>query len=209
MVRSIIDINGAYCCRCNKSLGTKEMKQCNGCNHMTYCSRACQKEDWLNGHNLTFCNKEYTDEQAGQFQGRYLPEFEPESDRNVAKLEALEQNFNMIQLKLFLDNSETILSQARSLGISLCDCVVQFDLRKCPPRVTTKRYSEFLYESPQVRRGFEDTRSKENITCLYFSTIFNGELLASGRAPLILMQKFYPHEWLSKETHKKYIFNLG
>ena len=30
VVRSIIDINGAYCCHCNKSLGTKEMEQCNG-----------------------------------------------------------------------------------------------------------------------------------------------------------------------------------
>ena len=176
---------------------------------MTYCSKACQTQDWLSGgHNLA-CSKEYADDQEGQFQGRIWPLREPESERAAAKLESLEQNFNMIQLKLFLDNSETILSQARSLGISLCDCVVQFDLRKCPPRVTTKRYSEFLYESPQVRRGFEDTRSKENITCLYFSTIFNGELLASGRAPLILMQKFYPHEWLSKETLKKYIFNLG
>ena len=72
MVRSVLDLNGLYCCRCNKSLGKKDMKRCNGCNCMTYCSKACQKEDWLNGHNIT-CNKPYIDEQSGQFQGRMWP----------------------------------------------------------------------------------------------------------------------------------------
>ena len=69
-VRSILDLNGAYCCRCNKSLGKKEIKRCNGCNRMTYCSKACQREDWLSGgHNLSCCKQHYTHEQAGQFQG--------------------------------------------------------------------------------------------------------------------------------------------
>ena len=36
IVRSILDLNGAYCCCCNKSLGRKEIKRCNGCNSMTY-----------------------------------------------------------------------------------------------------------------------------------------------------------------------------
>ena len=58
---------------------------------MTYCSKACQREDWLNGHNQT-SNKEYTDEQSGQFQGRLFPEALPESERAAAKLESLEIN---------------------------------------------------------------------------------------------------------------------
>ena len=69
-VRSILNLNGAFCCRCNKSLGKKEIKRCNGCNRMTYCSKACQREDWLSGgHNLSCCKQHYTHEQAGQFQG--------------------------------------------------------------------------------------------------------------------------------------------
>ena len=198
MVRSVLDLNNAYCTRCNKSLGKKEIKRCNGCNRMTYCSKACQREDWLNGHNLTCCEKHYTDEQAGQFQGRIWPVREPESERAAAKLEALEQNFNMIQLKLFFDNSGSILRQARSLAIPLYDCVVHFDLRDCPPTVEVMRYTEH-FEQPERIKCFEDTRSRENITCIYISSIFNGELLASGVSPFMAMQRFYPQEWLSKK----------
>ena len=69
MTMAILDLNGSYCCRCNKSLSRTEVKLCNGCGLMSYCSRACQREDWSNGHSLTCC-KSYTDEIAGQFQGR-------------------------------------------------------------------------------------------------------------------------------------------
>jgi len=73
MVKSILSLGGgSYCCRCNKSLSRTEVMQCNGCNCMMYCSRACQKEDWLNGHNVT-CGKTYTADLAGQFQGRFWP----------------------------------------------------------------------------------------------------------------------------------------
>ena len=127
--------------------------------------------------------------------GRICPVRGPESERAAAKLEALEQNFNMIQLKLFLDNSDTILSQARELNIPLCDCVVQFDIRYCPPTVEVMRYSEH-YEQPEEVKYFEVGRSKANITCDYISSIFNGELLAPGTTTLIAMQRFYPQEWL-------------
>ena len=172
MVRAIHDLSGAYCTRCNKSLGKTEIKRCNGCNRMSYCSKACQREDWLSGHNLTCSNKHYTVEQPGQFQGRILPKREPESERAAAKLEALEQNVNMIQLKLFLDNSDTILSQVTSLGFPLRDCVAKFDLRDCPPTVEVIRYSEYCYYSPKEMKCFEDTRSKENMTCIYISWIY-------------------------------------
>ena len=69
MIRCILDISGTYCCRCNKSLSRTEVLQCNGCGCMVYCSKSCQKEDWLNGHNLT-CNKSLVAiEQHGRFQG--------------------------------------------------------------------------------------------------------------------------------------------
>ena len=197
MVRSVLYLNGAYCCRCNKSLGRNDIKRCNGCNRMTYCSIACQKEDWLSGHNLTCCKKHYTGDQAGVFQGRCWPQTLPESEREAEKLKALEVNMTMIQLKVFLDHSDTIQSQARSLGIPLHDCVVHFDLRKFPLAVEVQRYSEF-YKSQQERRCFEEGRSKENITCHYFSSIFNGKL-ESGREPLIAMQRIYPQKWLSNK----------
>ena len=192
MVRTVLDLNNAYCTRCNKSLGKKEIKRCNGCNRMTYCSKACQREDWLNGHNLTCCEKHYTDEQAGQFQGRIWPVREPESERAAAKLEALEQNFNMIQLKLFLDNSGTILSQARELNIPLHDCVVHFDLRYCPLTVEVIRYTE-RYVQPEQMKCFEETSSKENITCIYYSFFYMGTLGDNGVSPSIALQRLFPH----------------
>ena len=114
-------------------------------------------------------------EQSGQFQGRLLPEALPESERDATKLEQLEVNITMIQLKMFIDHSETILRQASSLNISLCDCVVEFDLRGCPPILKTLSYNE-VFRTPGAKRAFEDGRSKENITCMYNSNFYNGEV---------------------------------
>ena len=90
MAKSVLNLNGSYCCRCNKSLSKTEVMECNGCGRMSYCSRACQKEDWSNGHKLACC-KTYTDATAGHFQGRYEPEL-PEGERAAAKLKDLEIN---------------------------------------------------------------------------------------------------------------------
>ena len=166
MVTSILDTNGAYCCRCNKSLSRKERKQCNGCNRMTYCSIACQKDDWVNGGHKLSCCKLYTYETAGQFQGRVLPATMLESDvRAAAKLKELEINVAMIQLKLLLDNAETILSQVSALDIPLYDIVVIFDLRGYPLKGVVKEYTEY-YSTLEAAKGFEDSRSKDNITCV-------------------------------------------
>ena len=188
MVRSIIDINGTYCCCCNMSLGEKEVKRCNGCGRMTYCSVNCQKEDWLGGHNLTCCNKHYTEEQSGVFQGRYWPITLPRIERDVAKMKALEINITMVQLKLYLDNAENILNQARSLDIPLHDCVVMFDLLQCPPTVEVS-YNEHY------------GRSKENMTCLYISYYDFGRL----EDGLFVMQRLFPHERLFKECQSKHV----
>ena len=111
MVKSILNLNGSYCCRCNKSLTRTEVKQCNGCHRMTYCSIECQRDDWLNGHKLACCSSP-TKENIGQFQGRMRPRALPDDERAAAKMKDLEMNMNMIQLKLFLDNARIILSQA-------------------------------------------------------------------------------------------------
>lgn len=173
MIRSILDINGSYCCRCNKSLSRTEVKQCNGCHRLTYCSRICQREDWLNSHSVTCCTS-YTHKLAGQFQGRCQPTKNlPERERAAAALKELEVNVSMIQLKLFLDNSETILRQAEALGLPLYDCLVCFDLRCCP--LTIKILSpSVLCKNPERMKGFEETLSKKNITCMYNSYILNG-----------------------------------
>jgi len=194
MVRSILDINGSYCCRCNKSLSKTEVKQCNGCHRMTYCSIECQRDDWFNGHKLACCCSP-TMENIGQFQGRMRPRKEPDDEGAAGKLKELEINMNMIQLKLFLDNARIILSQARGLDTPLYDCIVTFDLRECPPT----RRSSFIFDTPQ-RKGFEESRSIENITCVFHSFLYNGELDEEGEVQLVGIQRLFPHEWLVKQT---------
>ena len=203
-----------------------EVLQCNGCGCMVYCSRACQRDDWLNGHSITCCES-YSDETAGQFQGRVTLEeerdisiltydqagefqgstFQPavpilENERAATKLVELEKNITMIQLKLFLDNSETILSRAKALNLPLYDCIVAFDLRRCPTEVEVMKYTD--HYMPKAAKGFRKTRSKENITCIYNSNIFNGTYAAKDdedevqiyNVPKLYMQKMFPHAWL-------------
>jgi len=160
MVSSILNLSGSYCCRCNKSLSKTEVMQCNGCHCMSYCSRSCQKDDWMNDGHKVSCCKSFTNELAGRFQGRLAPDSTPENERAAVKLKELETNLNMIQLKLLIDNSNTILSQASSFDIPLCDCMVNFDLRECPPTVDVKKYTD-VYVTPEQLRRFEETRSKE------------------------------------------------
>lgn len=197
MIRSILFLHGTYCCRCNKSLSRKEIKWCDGCNHMAYCSKACQKNDWFNdGHNLS-CNVKYSYELAGlfqgnlcNFQGSLLPN---ENERYAAKLEKLETNITMIQLNLFRYYSSFILSQSSSPGIHLCDCVVIFDLRDCPPTVKIEGYTEFYFGEEII--AFEGSRSKDNITCVYYSHFCNGD----RGVELIQMQRIFPSWWLGME----------
>ena len=229
MVECILDNAGPYCCRCNKSLSRTEVMECNGCHNMTYCSKECQKKDWLNGHSVTCCES-YTDASAGQFQGRVLPRttdvkdeqvltydkdgrfqgstVQPvvptlvENERAATKLVELEKNITSIQLKLFLDHADYIMSQASSMNIPLWDCVVVFDLRCCPTEVEVIKYTD--HYTPKAAKGYRKTRSKENITCIYNSYIFNGTHAAKDdedkrqyyQVPNLSMQKMFPHEWL-------------
>ena len=200
MVKSIFNLNGSYCCRCNKYLSRTQVKQCNGCHRMTYCSKACQREDWLNGHSVTCC-KSYTDATAGQFQGRLRPKALPENERAAAQLKEVETNMNMIHLKLLLDNAEDILRQAKGLDLPFYDCVVCFDLCKCPPTVRVEDYRE-NFPTPREVKGFERSRLKENITCDYYSYIINGELDEDGDTPRLIMQRFFPLAWLTNEKKR-------
>jgi len=192
MVRSILDMNGSYCCRCNKSLSRTEVKLCNGCGCMTYCSSECQRDDWLNGHKLSCCTQ-FTDDKSGQFQGTVIPILD--NARAAAKLHEIEININMIQLKLFLDHSETILSQASSLDIPLYDCIVKFELRHCPPTIEVKKYTEFYDNFDEQMLGFVDSRSRDNIICVYYSQIYSGEL-----KDCVAIQRLFPHEWIMKQN---------
>ena len=195
MVRSTLDINGSYCCRCNKSLSKTEVLQCNGCGHMTYCSRACQQEDWFIGHSVTCCSKSFTHKEAGHFQGRILPLKAPDNERDARKMEEVEKNITMIQLKLFLDHSETILKTAKALNIPVCDCVVKFDLRCYPPRVAIKCYTEFFQTNTEYLLGFEKSRSEDNIMCIYTSSLYIGD-----SEERLAMQRFFPHKWLVEQS---------
>ena len=195
MVRSILKISGTYCCHCNKSLSKTEVKQCNGCGTVAYCSRTCQREDWINGHKLACC-KSYTHENIGTFHGRNWPITAPDDERAGAKMKELEKNLNMVQLKLFLDNSDTILSQASSLNIPLYDCVIMFDLSQCPLAVEVVKYTD-IYEKSEEKREFEESRSKKNITCTYCTDFYSGD--SEDR---VTVQRFFPHEWLKKQSKR-------
>jgi len=95
MVWSILDLNGSYyCCRCIKQLSRMDVKVCNGCSSMVYCSRACQKEDWFNGHDMA-CKGD--GRQMAQFQGRSIPEGISSDERAAAKLKDIQTNMTMIQ----------------------------------------------------------------------------------------------------------------
>ena len=48
--------------------------------------------------------------------GKISPQKKPDNER---KLKEVEVNMNMIQLKMFLDHSGTVLNQAKALGILL------------------------------------------------------------------------------------------
>jgi len=205
MLRSTLNQSGSYCCRCNKALSKTEVMQCNGCGCMAYCSKACQKEDWLNGHNLT-CGISFSDNREGLFQGRLLPGPMPGNERDAAKLDELELNMSMIQLNLFLNNTDTIIKQAKTLDIPLYDCVVLFDLRECPSVVAVTTYTEYFdtyyHHVPEVKEGFEFSRSKENITCVYLSKLYinKEELFTDDEPSELWMQRLFPHKML---TNKK------
>ena len=50
----------------------------------------------------------------------------------------------------------------------------------------------------EERKGFEDSRSKDNITCDFY--IFNGEFDVDG----IRMQRLFPREWLRKKARSSF-----
>ena len=75
----------------------------------------------------------------------------------------------MIQLKLFLDNSEIILAQAGALNIPLYDCDVKFDLRQCPPAIEVTKYTETLRfdETRSTTDSHEDRKSVVRVSGVY------------------------------------------
>ena len=120
-----------------------------------------------------------------------------EKERDATKLKELEINIAKIQLKLFLDNAETILNEAISLDLDLCDCVVGFDLTCCPLHVSVMKYTTY-YNITGMREGFEKSRSKDNITCVYQSRVHIGELNEGYYT--VAMQRLFPHEWLKSKV---------
>ena len=92
-----------------------------------------------------------------------------------------------------------------------------FDHRNCPLTVDTFEYThkgsffsscnrvscncnKGYFESEEEKKGFDASRSKDNITCIYISKTFFGDVLdPDGEVVQSLqMQRFFPHEWLKK-----------
>ena len=168
---------------------------------MTYCSRACQKEDLLNGHEKACC-KSYTDNKSGKFQGRVWPRVLPESERATALLQDLEINLTMVQLKVCLDNMELILGQTNSLDTPLYDCVVQFDLRACPPVVAVIKYTNYFARS-DLREGFEKTRTKDTFTCIYTVSIHSRDTNETAQPSYLQMQRLFPVELFKNSSSRQ------
>ena len=127
----------------------------------------------------------------------------------------LEQNLTSIQLKLFLDNSGSIINQANSMNVPLYDCVVHFDLRFCPPSVDVE-CSKLRNISNQIKAGSlrvtdqkgknieeECIRSKENIICTYHSYKYYEEIDEENEEKRVTMTRSFPHKWLTDEVHRK------
>lgn len=139
-------------------------------------------------------------------------QFRPQQDhksRAATKLKDLEVNSTMLHLKMFLDNSNTILTQASSKDLSLYDCVVQFDLRKYPSTIGVLKYTAH-FSTPELKKAFEDTRTKGYITCVYFSCLFNDE--GSGKeVPTFQMQRLFPLQSMVmiKGVMEGNLLNLG
>ena len=113
---------------------------------------------------------------------------------------SLKPTLTKIQLKLFLDNAETILNEALSLDVDLCDCVVVFDLSYCPMKISVVKYTDY-YSINELLEGFEKSRSEENITCVYYSEILIGELgRCEDKYDKIPLQRLFPHEWLESRV---------
>ena len=161
------------------------------------------------GHKLSCC-KPCTDAQVGQYEGRIDVSSSVAQHCklfSLTKWKELEINLTMIQLKLFLDNAETILNQTVSLGIDFCDIIVIFDLRQCPPSIKAMHYTE-EFPNQALIEGFESSRSKEKITCRYFAHIYNEKVEEDGRIPSFCTQRLFPHEWLKHRDDMLQIHNL-
>ena len=95
--------------------------------------------------------------------------------------------------------------QAKTLDIPLYDCVVLFDLRECPSVVEVATYTEYFdtyyHHVPEVKEGFEFSRSKENITCVYLSNlcIIKEGLFTDDEPSELWMQRLFPHKMLTNK----------
>ena len=65
-------------------------------------------------------------------------------------------------------------------------------------KVEVKKYTD-VYVRPDLIRWFEESRSKENITCHYYSRIHNVEMGESDANKIMGLQRFFPHKWLMKQ----------
>ena len=98
----------------------------------------------------------------------------------------------MIQLKLFLDHSGAILRRAEELDLPLHDCVVRFDLRRCPPEITTK-----------VNESRLSNQAKDGVACVYFAHFYSGLFTEAdcekGGLKTVTMRRILPHKWLTSK----------
>ena len=97
------------------------------------------------------------------------------TERDVDKAESLEGNVIVACNKLFLENTERILQQAKYLGYSILDCVVCIELCHQSPFVKVKLAAGSLLDGLDLRERFDYNRSIGALTCIYKSYVFNGE----------------------------------
>lgn len=116
------------------------------------------------------------------------------------KLADLLTNLTMIQLKLFLDNSDDHKPSklVRSSFVRLCGSIC---LQKCPHTITVTKYTEYYGSSAVQLNGYECSRSRENIACVYNACLYNGDSgEVEGKVTKLVTQRLFPHVWLLKQS---------
>ena len=196
MIQSIIDITSTNCFVCNKVTERKDMKKCAACKSVCYCSKECQRIDWQNGGHDCAC--EIIIDGMNKVDPHSLDTSLDTSEREAAKLKALERNMMMAQNSLFLEHAGTIRERLAAKGLPCSEYLVHFDLGQCPLAVKVMKYNECLHSG--MKNWLEEImRSDGSILCIYQSPFFSGKT----DTRYSVLHRLFPVGWISPATNEK------
>lgn len=124
------------CRQCKKLLVVEEAKRCSRCKLATYCSKDCQRENWIKGEHKIECSKMKALHVIAEEQGA--------SKKDVARALKNEKNASAIGSKLFFDNPSKVVMRAIAKKLSILDCVVVIDMCQAPPLLSPMPVADFI-----------------------------------------------------------------